>query len=147
LASGADRGVGRLREDRRIAGHQHHRAFRLLQRGPGRDGEAARAVQLERQAGLPLLVCHLEQVDLRHGAGDIEQRVDSAEGLQGLIDHRLGGRRLGQIDIDDQRFRASGLTASAVCSRLARFRATRPAPRNRGRDGSPSIDRYPGWPL
>ena len=66
------------------------------------------AVQLECQAGLPLLVRHLEQVDLRHRAGDIEQRVDSAEGLQGLIDHRLGGRRLGQIDIDDQRFRAGG---------------------------------------
>jgi hypothetical protein len=64
-------------------------------------------VQLQRQAGLPLLVGHLEQVDLRYRAGDIEQRVDSAEGLLRSIDHRLCGRRLGQIDIEDQRFRAS----------------------------------------
>src|SRR5262245_42483547 len=68
-------------------------------------GQAACAVQLERQAGLPLLVRHLEQIDLWYRAGDVEQRVDSIEGLQSLIDHPLGGRRL--------------------CSRLARFRATK----------------------
>jgi hypothetical protein len=95
-------------KDRRIAGHQHNRAFRLFERRPRSDGETACPVQLERQAGVPLLVGHLEQVDLRYRTGDIKQRINSAEGLQGLIDHHTGGRRLGQIGSDDQRFRASG---------------------------------------
>ena len=66
-------------------------------------------MQLQRQAPLPLRVGHLEEVDLRHRARDIEQRVDSTERGQGLIDHGLGGRRLGEVDIDDQRFGAGGL--------------------------------------
>ena len=65
-------------------------------------------MQLQRQAGLPLRVGHLEQVDLRHGAGDVEQGVDAAERGQRLVDHSLRRRRLGQIGIDDQRFGAGG---------------------------------------
>ena len=65
-------------------------------------------MQLQREAVLPLLVGHLEEIDLRHRAGDVEQRVDPAEGGQGLIDHGLRGRGLGQIGIDDQRLRAGG---------------------------------------
>ena len=63
----------------------------------------------KRQARLPLRVGHLEEVDLRHRARDVEQRVDAPERGQGLIDHGLGGGRLGEVDIDDQRFRAGGL--------------------------------------
>ena len=66
-------------------------------------------MQFQREAAFPLRVGHLEQVDLRHRARDIEQRVDAAERGQGLIDHRLRGLRLGQVGIDDQRFRAGGL--------------------------------------
>ena len=65
-------------------------------------------MQLQRQAAFPLRIGHLEQVDLRHRAGDVEQRVDAAERGQGLIDHGLCGLRLGQVGIDDQRFRAGG---------------------------------------
>ena len=72
----------------------------------------------------PLRVGHLEEVDLRHGAGDVEQRVDATECGQGLIDHGLGGGRLGEVDIDDQRFRAGGL------HRLRRLIQIGPVPRD-----------------
>ena len=46
-------------------------------------------MQLQRQAAFPLRIGHLKNIDLRHRAGDIEQRIDPAEGGQDLIDHRL----------------------------------------------------------
>ena len=65
-------------------------------------------MQLERQARLPLLVRHLEEIDLGDGTGDIQQRFDSAERLQRLIDHCPRSRRLGQIEIDDQGLGSGG---------------------------------------
>lgn len=65
-------------------------------------------MQLQCQAVLPLLVRHLEEVDLGYGTRDVEQSVDAAEGSKGLIDHRLRSRRLAQVGIDDERVRSSG---------------------------------------
>jgi len=65
-------------------------------------------VQFQRQARLPLRVGHLEQVDLGDRAGDIEQRVDAAECGHGLVDYRLGGGRLCEVDADDERLGAGG---------------------------------------
>jgi len=48
-----------------------------------------RAVQLERHAVVPLHVGHLEQIDLRHSAGDVEQRIDSAKAFEGSFDDAL----------------------------------------------------------
>jgi hypothetical protein len=36
-------------------------------------------MQFQSEAALPLFVGHLEQVDLRHGAGNIEQRIDATK--------------------------------------------------------------------
>jgi hypothetical protein len=60
-------------------------------------------MQLQRQAVLPLRIRHLEQVDLRHGAGDVKQGVDAPEPGQGPIDDGLCSRRLGEIRVEDQR--------------------------------------------
>ncbi len=38
-------------------------------------------MQLQRQAVFPLRIGHLEQVDLRHGSGNVYQSVDSAEAI------------------------------------------------------------------
>ena len=65
-------------------------------------------MKLELQSSPPLFVRHFEEIDLRHRAGDIEERVDAAIGVQGLIDHGLRGRALRQIRFDDQRLCASG---------------------------------------
>lgn len=55
-----------------------------------------------------MLVCHLEEVDLRYRAGDVEDRIDAAEVLQCLLDRRLRRRRPAQVEIHDQRLRAIG---------------------------------------
>jgi hypothetical protein len=66
-------------------------------------------VQLERQARLPLSVGHLEEVDLRHCARDVEQRVDAAKCGKRLIDHSLGRGRFGEVEVENRRFGACGL--------------------------------------
>ena len=103
-------------------------------------------MQLQRQAALPLLVGHLEQVDLRHGAGDVEQRVDAAEGGQGLVDHGLRSGGLREVGIDDERFRAGVLTA---CGRLLEIGAVARDQDQRGEiarkaDGRGSADALAG---
>jgi hypothetical protein len=40
---------------------------------------------LQRHSGIPLLVCHFEQVDLRNGPGNVEQRVDAPERSECLL--------------------------------------------------------------
>ena len=42
-------------------------------------------MQLEVDAGSPLLVRHLEQIDLWHCPGDIQQRIDSAKAFEGRV--------------------------------------------------------------
>ena len=39
--------------------------------------EAACAVKLECHAVVPLCICHLEQIDLRHRTGNVDQGIDS----------------------------------------------------------------------
>jgi hypothetical protein len=55
-----------------------------------------------------LRIGHLEEVDLRDRARNIEQGIDPSEGGQSLIDHPLRGGGDGQIGIDHQHFRAGG---------------------------------------
>ena len=66
-------------------------------------------MKLQRKAALPLSVGHLEQVDLRHRAGDVEQGIDPAESRERLIDDRLRRGGIRQVGIDDQRLCAGGL--------------------------------------
>jgi hypothetical protein len=61
------------------------------------------------QAAVPLRVGHLEQVDLRHRAGDIQQGIDPAKRLQRPVDNGCRCRRFREVDIDGQRFGASRL--------------------------------------
>jgi predicted RNA-binding Zn ribbon-like protein len=60
-------------------------------------------MQLERQAAVPLFVGHLEHIDLRYRAGDVEQGIDPAERGQRLLDDFGCRRSLGKVEIDDQR--------------------------------------------
>ena len=60
-------------------------------------------MQLERQGAVPLRFRHLEQIDLRHRARDIEQRIDLTEGRERLIGNLLGGRNFRKIEIKYQR--------------------------------------------
>jgi hypothetical protein len=82
-------------------------------------------MQLERQARLPLRVGHLEEVNLRNRAGDVEKRVDSAEQCESLIDDALRRLRLGEIALDHERFCARGH------NRFRRALEVRPVPRDK----------------
>jgi hypothetical protein len=55
-----------------------------------------------------LRVGHVEQVNLRNRAGDVEKRVDATERGESLIDRVLGSLRLREIARDHKRFRARG---------------------------------------
>jgi hypothetical protein len=59
-----------------------------------------------------LPIGHLEQIDLRHGSGDVEQPVDPTKRAESLLDHRPRRRGQTEIDIDDQRFCAGNLHRS-----------------------------------
>ena len=65
-------------------------------------------MQLEREAAFPLRVGHLEQIDLRHRARDVEKRVDAAERGQGPVGRCLRGFGLPQVGVDHLRFRVGG---------------------------------------
>jgi hypothetical protein len=86
-------------------------------------------VQFERQARLPLRVGHLKQVDLRHSARYVEERVDSTERGQSLADHGLCGRGRSEIKIDHERFCPRGL------HRFRRALQIRPVPRDENERG------------
>ena len=70
--------------------------------------QAARAMELECQAILPLRIGHLEQINLWHCSGNVEQGVDSAKTIEGALDDDF--RRLGltQVERVDQWFGACG---------------------------------------
>jgi hypothetical protein len=67
---------------------------------------------------------HLEQIDLRYRAGDIEQGIDLTEGGERLIRDLPGGRNLGKIEIEDQRRCTRRRDGGRVSSRFFRSRAT-----------------------
>ena len=75
-------------------------------------------MKFQRQARLPLGVGHLEQVDLRHGAGDVEQRVDPAERGQRLIDNGLAAAGSARSMSMTSASAPAAFTAFAVSSRL-----------------------------
>jgi hypothetical protein len=60
-------------------------------------------VSLELHAGIPLFVGHLEQVDPRNRAGNVQQRVDTTELCQGPVDDGFGSRWRHEIQIDGER--------------------------------------------
>jgi len=103
-------GEARLGIKRRAAGHENHGAAGLFQRVPCPNRQAASAVELQLHAGVPLLIGHLEEIDLWNGACDIQQRVDSSKTLKCGVDdsfRRLGpaqvegnGKRLGSSSFD-----------------------------------------------
>jgi hypothetical protein len=84
---------------------------------------------------LPLRVGHLEQIDLRHRAGDVEQRVDAAEGGQRLIDDGLRGRGSARSRSMTSGFAPAALTASAVSRDWRGCARPGPSRKNRARDG------------
>ncbi len=43
---------------------------------------ATRTVKLECHAVVPLCICHLKKIDLRHGTGDVDQGIYSAKALE-----------------------------------------------------------------
>ncbi len=79
-----------LRIESRASRDQYDRAFRGLQSIPGAYRQPPRTVQLKRHAVFPLRVRHLEQIDLRHGAGNVHQSIDSAKAVERALDEGLG---------------------------------------------------------
>ena len=65
----------RLRVQRRTARHKDNCTLRLLERLRGEYRQPSCSVQFELRAGSPLFVRHLEQIDLRHCARDVEQGI------------------------------------------------------------------------
>jgi hypothetical protein len=65
-------------------------------------------MQLERYTAFPLRVRHLEQIDLRHGASNVQQSVDSAKSVERALDESLDRARLAQIERISQGFGACG---------------------------------------
>ena len=61
----------------------------MLQSFPGPNREPAGAMQFQFHASFPLVVGHLEEIDLRHRAGNVEKRVDSAKAVKSVVDERL----------------------------------------------------------
>jgi hypothetical protein len=63
-------------------------------------------MQFERQRAIPLRLGHLEQIDLRYRARDIEQDIDLTEGRERLIGDLFGGRNFREVEIEDERLGA-----------------------------------------
>ena len=141
-----DGGEGRLGIERGAAGHEDDGALSLLQRVPCPDRQTAGAVQFQLHAGVPLLIGHLEEIDLRHGARDIQQRVDSSEALERRVDDGLRRFGLAQVERKRKRF---GSRCSDCSGDFFKFLAHCAPPerqrRNRGPDGSQWSVRFPGW--
>jgi hypothetical protein len=66
-------------------------------------------MQLQFHAGVPLLVGHFQNIDLRHGAGDVGQRIDAAKPGHRVFDDCFRRGRLAQVRGDDQRLGAGRL--------------------------------------
>ena len=128
----------RLRIESGASGDEYDCAVRSLQSIPGSYRQPARTVQLQRQAVFPLRVRHLEQIDLRHGAGDVYQSVDSAKAVERALDEDLGRARLAQIERVSQGFGARGFYRSRGLRRV-RPLASRPGQRLRNR--APGVSR------
>jgi hypothetical protein len=62
-------------------------------------------VKFQLHAFSPLHVGHLEQIDLRHRACDVQKRVDPAETIETRPDERFCRFGLGQIKITNKRLR------------------------------------------
>ena len=60
-------------------------------------GQQARPVQLKRHSVVPLRVAHLEQINLRHRARNIDQRIDSAKAFERLFNDELGRLGFSQV--------------------------------------------------
>jgi len=63
-------------------------------------------MQLQRGAVGPLRVGHLEQIDLRYRARNVEQRVDSSEAIERRFHDCLRRLRLAKIRSEDLPLRA-----------------------------------------
>jgi len=69
-------------------------------------------VKLQRHTVVPLDVGHLKQIDLRHGAGDIHERINSAETRECIIHDFFGRGWFTQIQRKHRTFRSDGLRLS-----------------------------------
>jgi len=98
--------------------------LRGFQSIPSLNRQATSAVKLKRHTVIPLRVCHLEQINLWHCAGDVENRVDPAKALKRNGDDRRWRLWLTQIDGNGQRLGAYG-TSEAATSKFSLSRATR----------------------
>ena len=65
-------------------------------------------MELERDAIIPLRIGHLEQIDLWHRSGNVEQSIDSPKTAESSLDDDVGRLGLPEIDSTEQRFRAGG---------------------------------------
>jgi hypothetical protein len=90
-------------------------------------------MKLQLGARAPLRVRHFEQIDSRHRAGDVQQRIDPAKFCQGAANDALGCSGSHQIDFEHERLGA--LRPYLICSlgkaRQPRARRARHQ-RNRG---------------
>jgi hypothetical protein len=70
---------------------------------PRAQRQTARAVKLQRHAGVPLRVRHREHVEARHRAGHVHQRIDAPVGLQRCADHGVRSVGSAQVRGHDER--------------------------------------------
>jgi hypothetical protein len=73
-------------------------------------------VQFQLHAGFPLLIGHLEEIDLGHGTGNIQQCVDSPKALKRSVDHNFGCFNLAQVERKRSGSAPAFWTASATSS-------------------------------
>jgi hypothetical protein len=74
---------------------------------------------------VPLLVGHLENVESRHRAGNVDLRVNAAKAVYRRLDDRLGRRRRHQVEFDYQRRGADRFDLLGDLSQLFPVTATR----------------------
>jgi hypothetical protein len=66
-------------------------------------------VKLQRHTVVPLRVCHLKEINLRHSPGDIHDRVDPAEAAECFVHDFVGGGWFTKVERKHETFSSEGL--------------------------------------
>src|SRR5580700_468010 len=102
-------GESRLRVPGCKPREQDNRTPGSFQGIPGSYGKATGSVKLQRHTVVPLRVCHLKEVNLRHSPGDIHERVDPAEATECFVHDFFGRCWLAEVERKHETFSSEGL--------------------------------------
>ena len=76
---------------------------------PRRDARGERALEVDLDDEVPLVLGHVGEHAVAQDAGVVDDDVEPAEGLDGLVDHLLRGREVAHVGAVDRRFAAHRL--------------------------------------